>query len=55
VGAEQVIFLVIPAHASRRDASDRPGFYAAAGLGRNPSISRKVSPNNFLGTATSAI
>ena len=32
-----------------------PQSYAGAGLGRSPSISRRISWNNSLGTATSAI
>jgi hypothetical protein len=48
-------FLVNQTHSSRGDdTSDRPRRYAAAGLGRSPSISRKISWNNSLGTATSA-
>jgi hypothetical protein len=50
------LFPVIQTHSSRRDdASGSPVSYAGAGLGRSPSISRKISWNNSLGTATSAI
>jgi hypothetical protein len=43
-------------HSSRRHvALHRPGLYAGAGRGRSPSISRRISPNNSFGTATSAI
>ncbi len=54
--ADWALFLVIRTHSSRRDdAPDRPSSYAGAGRGRSPSISRRISPNNSLGTATSAI
>ncbi len=54
--ADLVLFLVIQTHSSRRDdASDPFSPYAGAGLGRSPSISRKISWNNSFGTATSAI
>jgi len=54
--ADLVLFLVIRTHSSRcDDASDPFSPYAGAGLGRSPSIRRKISWNNSLGTATSAI
>jgi hypothetical protein len=31
------------------------GSYAGTGLSRNPPISRRTSPQNYLGTATSAV
>ncbi len=50
------IFPGIQAHSFRRDeASTPPVCYAGDGLGRSPSISRKISWNNSFGTATSAI
>ena len=54
--ADLGLFLVIQTHSSRRDDASGPfSPYAGAGLGCSPSISRKISWNNSLGTATSAI
>jgi hypothetical protein len=49
-------FLGIETHSScRRDALHDPRSQAGARRGRSQSISRRISPNNWLGTATSAI
>ena len=54
--ADLALFLVIQTHSSRRDdASDRPSSYAGAGLGRGPSISPRISRNNYLGAALNSI
>lgn len=54
--ADLGLVLIVQIHSSRRDGtSDRPSSYAGTGLGRSPSISRRMSWTNSLGTATSAI
>ncbi len=54
--ADWALLLVIQTNSSHgNDASCRPSSYAGAGRGRSPSIARRISRNNFLGTATSAI
>jgi hypothetical protein len=53
---DPLIWPVIQTHSSRRDgASDPFSPYAGAGLGRSPSISRKIAWNNSFGTATSLV
>ena len=49
-------FLVSQTRSSRRhDATNRLSSYAGTGLGRSPSISRRIFWNNSFGTVTSAI